>query len=187
MDDLELWKIIEEVVRTGIETDKIDLKRELDLSGNPSRGEFAKDVSAISNKGKGQGYIIIGVLDNKQLKRIIDDPNMYICGFYPLNIDGLYQTMLQTLRKYVDPCPEIEYRELGPPIIPKKIGILVIASSNQRPHVIREDQDDERGKAVIRRGQIWTRHGSLSFPPDREEIITMTQDYWKNIYIELVR
>lgn len=167
-----LWDEIKGPLDSGIETPKIDLKRELDLSTRPKAAEFAKDVAAIANTSGGTGYIVIGVLDRGQRKGMTD----YVPGFEG-DPDLLYRQMLQALSNYVDPPPDIDYQELNHPTtgrkISRKIGVIVIHASYRRPHVI------ARNSEGIANGQIWVRRGSETFIASREEIIEMTGDEWR--------
>jgi hypothetical protein len=138
-----LWEVLKSYIETGNETRKVDLKQSLDLSKPTGRTEFAKDVTAMANTGCGAGYLIIGVKD--QRKRTVDDPADYIVGFAPDNFHVFEQRMAQALSNSCNPVPEVRYEEITHPTTSRRIGVIVIPRSFNRPY-------KADGRVFIRRG-----------------------------------
>lgn len=138
-----LWEVLKHYIETGHEARKVDLKQTLDLSLPRSRTEFAKDVVAMANTDGGNGYLIIGVLDNKHRKS--EDPSTYVVGFTPSSPHVFEQQIVQTLHNNCCPVPEVHYEEIKYPVISRKIGVIVIPRSFSRPYFANE-------KIFIRRG-----------------------------------
>lgn len=159
-----IWNIIAPYVRMGKETRKVDLKRELDISERPKQAELAKDICAIANTSGGSGYLIIGVQDAKE--RTSDDPSSYVVGV-TCEEDDLQRQIQQALGNFCNPIPAVRYYTIGPPQIPRDIGVIVIPRSLVRPHEIAR----ESGK--VQRG-IYVRRGAETFRAGREEIMEMT-------------
>lgn len=127
-----LWEILKTNIETGNETRKVDLKQTLDLSTPSGRREFAKDVAAMANTGCGAGYLIIGVKD--QRKRKTSDPADYVVGFAPDNFHVFEQRMAQALSNHCSPVLETLYQEIIHPTTSRKIGVISIPRSFNRPY-----------------------------------------------------
>jgi hypothetical protein len=159
-----LWTTLEPFIRTGKETRKVDLKRELDLSSRTNRAEFSKDICALANTAGGIGYLIIGILDVKE--RTDDDPVAYVTGISH-NEDEFQRLIQQALSEFCNPVPDIRYVTMRHPQVPKDVGVVVVPRSFRRPHeIIRESGRVQKG--------IYVRRGAETFPASREEILEMT-------------
>ena len=156
---------IQNVICTGREEAKIDLKQDLDLGKETCKAELAKDIAAIANTpGFDNGYIIIGVLDNKQ--RNNDDPADYIIGFRCADVDAFWGQINQALDKFLYPLPAVACHELnsnlGNPLL-----AIEIQRSYHRPHALK------RTSGEIESNQIWIRRGPFSFKASTEELREM--------------
>lgn len=165
-----LWEEIAPIIEAGQELPKVDFKENLKLSNKPEQAEFSKDVAAIANTGGGTGYIIIGVVEAG--KRRSEHPNDYIPGFKTDDPDGFQRRMIQSLSTYIDPPPEIQYREVTHPQTGKNLSIVVIPMSTQRPHVFVKDGEG------VRKGDIPIRRGPETFLASRNELLEMSGDHW---------
>lgn len=85
-----LWRRIKRHVISGKETTKVDFKLTLDLSSKAAKTEFAKDVMAIANTPGGDGYLIVGIRDEKTLST----PSLIerVTGFQSPNGDATAST-----------------------------------------------------------------------------------------------
>ena len=156
---------LREVIETGVEEEKIELKREINLATRPGRAGFAKDVSAIANTEGKEGYIIIGVLDRKE--RESPRPQDYVVGFEPPDVDKLTIQMNEALSTYCDPPPKIVYHRLDYPPAGKSIGVVEIPRSFARPHAIK------RTGVGIEEQDVWIRRGPACFKATLKEIEEM--------------
>jgi predicted HTH transcriptional regulator len=118
-----------------------DWKQDFVLPSNgDSQGEIVKDVSAIANASPlSHGFIFYGVDPRRP------DPVIGITAHYD---DAKLQ---QLLKGKVEPLPEFLYYEVCAG--PKVIGVIHVAASRRRPHIITVDLGKVRkGQIVIRRG-----------------------------------
>ena len=172
---MDLLAKLAEVIETGVEEEKIELKRELDLSTRAGRAEFAKDVSAIANTEGKEGYIIIGVLDRKE--REGSRPQDYVVGFEPPDVDRLTIQMNEALSTYCDPPPKIVYHPLSYPPAGKAMGVVEVPRSFARPHAIK------RAGVGIQEHDIWVRRGPACFKASPKEIEEMIRGQRRVIVI----
>jgi len=160
-----LWSRIEYTVETGNERAKFDLKRTLDLSDKAKRAHFAKDVLAMANTRGGPGYIIVGVLDNKDRQENSSD---YVVGFSAGDTDALERLVMQTLDHYCSkPIPDVHYEELVHPQTKKSIGIVVIDRAYNRPYVPIRNGDK------LKIDEVYLRRGAETFTAEPSEIEVM--------------
>lgn len=160
---MNLLEKLNKYIETGEETPKIELKRELNIETKPNKAEFTKDILAIANTKGWYGYIIIGVLDKKH--RINSDPSNYIIGF-SANRDEFCCQIMETVSKYCDPVPTVDYQELLHPI-GKTIGVVIIHNPLNRPYLVKRQGEG------INEGDIFIRRGSATFKANRHEIDEM--------------
>ncbi|MBI4771447.1 MAG: putative DNA binding domain-containing protein [Chloroflexi bacterium] len=159
-----LWQILGPFVDGGRETRKVDLKYRMDLSSKGAQAEFAKDVSAIANTPGGAGYLVIGVQDAKA--RSSTAPEDYVPGWNVTDRDGFERGMNQALANYCNPPPGVELGEMVHPACGRRIGVIIIPRSFDRPHeVIREGEGLRRG--------IYTRRGADTFTASAAELREM--------------
>lgn len=147
-----IWRRIRRNVIHGKETTKVDLKRELHLSTKPEKAEFAKDVMAIANTPGGLGYLVYGVLDKDE--RSTDRPDEYIVGIDDAESpDSVLIKMVDALDYYCEPPPEIDYEIVVEPETRRRLGIVIVATSVQRPHgFARDGSSFSKNSMPIRRG-----------------------------------
>lgn len=146
----DLFSILEPVIVSGMETRKIDLKREVDLADKPRAAKFAKIVSALANTPGGTAYVVIGVKDQKE--RQSEDPREYVVGFDSEQADEFQRQMQQALFNNVEPVPSAELRLIRHPIAEKTLGVIEIARSFNRPHRLRKVSGDVERGVYLKRG-----------------------------------
>ena len=140
MKTLTVDEVIEMVKKTP-EQSAFDWKSDFVLpSDDEKRGEFIKDLSAIANASPSSyGFIVYGVDPRRP------DPIIGISQSYD---DAKLQQLAQGK---IDPFPEFLYYEVSTG--PKLIGLLQVAPTRRRPHIITVDIGKVRkGQIVIRRG-----------------------------------
>ncbi len=145
-----LFSILAPVIDSGLETRKIDLKREVDLSDKPRAAKFAKIVSALANTPGGTAYIVVGVKDRKERQN--NDPLNYIVGFDADTADEFQRQVQQALENFLDPIPVVELRLIEYPGVNKTLGVLQIARSFKRPHRVKRDSGDVEQGVSLKRG-----------------------------------
>lgn len=118
------------------EGSKLDFKLKLSLHLESNKKELAKDISAIANSKGGRGYIIVG----------IDDKTKDIIGLKENEIVKEEQVQ-QIISSRCEPPIPITVETYS--IENKKISLITIYSSEQKPYQIRET-----GAFHIRRGSI---------------------------------
>lgn len=166
MNKISLWRRISRYVIRGQETPKVDLKLKLDLSKRTAKAEFAKDVTAIANTPGGDGFLIIGVQDQKDRQSEI--PLNYIPGFRANpDPESFHRQMIQALTQFCNRVPTVEYDETCHPEVDRFIGVITIKRSTKRPHSL------IRGSGNVEQDQIWIRRGSDSYPASVNEIEEM--------------
>ena len=146
----DLFSILEPVIASGMETRKIDLKREVDLSDKPHAAKFAKIVSAMANTPGGAAYIVIGVQDHKE--RTSSDPHDYVVGFDPDQADDFQRQMQQALHNNLEPVPMAEFRSVIHPLAGKYLGVVQIARSFNRPHRLKRASGEIEPGVYVKRG-----------------------------------
>ncbi|GAA0114882.1 AlbA family DNA-binding domain-containing protein [Clostridium senegalense] len=126
---------------------KLDFKRKIDIYSESGKKELAKDVCAIANSRGGRGYIIIGV----------EDKSKDIVGVYD---ERLVEEKVQQIisSRCEPPIPvSLEFVKYKG----KRLGVIIIYTSEQRPYQIREN------------GAFYVRRGSTTDTMRRDEIISM--------------
>ena len=167
-----LWNEIEQWVLQGIEGTKIELKREFPLSDRIGRAKLAKLITAMANAAGGAGYFIIGVKDKKERKPE-DSLDEIIYGVNEL-FDEYQKLIYQALDEFANPVPRVIYEEVTPPGIDKKIGVIIIERSRERPHEITKECEK------VKPG-IYLKRGGETFSARREDIMAMalsSKDQW---------
>ncbi len=165
-----IWRRIKRHIVSGKETAKVDFKVTLDLSSKAAKTEFAKDVMAIANTPGGDGYLIIGLHDEKMVST--NPLSSRVVGFQASNgdIDALFRQMIDALNDYCNRMPVIEYDEVSIPNLHQVIGVVTIKRSVKRPHSFSKDG------ANIRQNDIPIRRGTKTFPmASTDEIAEMFQ------------
>jgi predicted HTH transcriptional regulator len=112
-----MWQQIKPWIKTGIETTKVELKREFPLNDRTARARFAKLVTAIANSPGGTGYFIIGVIDNQdRISNSLDEIILGVSG----DFDSYQKQIQQALTEFTNPVPSVKYEETLVPEIEKK-------------------------------------------------------------------
>jgi len=158
-----LWKKVERWVATGTEARKIELKRSFDLGSRPNRTKLAQIVTAIANTPGGSGYIVLGVLD----RRARTGPTLAdaVCGVEH-DPEGYARQLHQALAEASNPVPVVRYETVPVPGLDKRVGVIVVEPSTQRPHeLIRDSEGISRG--------FYIRRGADTFSATREELKAM--------------
>ncbi len=140
MQTLSIEQILE-VVRLTPEKAIFDWKRDFVVpNDDEKRGEFLKDVSAIANAcTTTYGFIVYGV-DPRQ-------PEL-VCGTTQSYDDAKLQQLVQGK---IQPVPEFLYYELTHGA--RRVGVVQIAPSRPRPHIIAVNMGGVRkGQILVRRG-----------------------------------
>ncbi|GAA0181180.1 putative DNA binding domain-containing protein [Clostridium sediminicola] len=129
---------------------KQDFKLKLDFSTESSKKEFAKDICALANSRGGRGYLIIGVED--KTKRIVGIEQS----------DFSEEQIQQVISSRIDPPVPVSFEIIS--YESKKIGVITIYQSDQKPYQFREN------------GSFYIRRGSTTDTMRKGEIISAMQD-----------
>lgn len=158
-----LWAEIMHWVENGTEGTKIEMKREFPLNDKPSKARLAKLITAMANASGGTGYFIIGVVDKgDRSSNLLED---IIYGTNE-DSDSYQRSINQALDEYTNPIPKVDYNEVYPPGLNKKIGVIIIERSLGKPHEITKDCDG------VKKG-IYLKRGAETFQARREDILFM--------------
>lgn len=172
MDHTQIWEAIRNVVESGNEDDEVDLKSEwYDLDSRDGKAEFVKDVCAMANGLSGPGdrrYLVCGVLDSRQWPDRADVAG-YVRGVQPGDVDGINQTISQSVKTHIEPRIDVQYVEIQhPPEVDRTLGVVRIrgwSGRDDRPYVI------ATGIGSVKKSQVFVRSlGGLSEPADRSDI-----------------
>lgn len=140
---------LEELIKAG-ESEKLDYKQEFSLDTETKKKEFVKDITAIANSKGGRGYLIFGVADKTREAVGIGEK-------HPSE-----ETVFQVISTRCDPPVPVRYEEVN--YKGKKIVVLTIFKSSQRPH------------QILQTGTFYLRRGSTTDIARRYEIASMLQD-----------
>lgn len=140
---------LEELIKAG-ESEKLDYKQEFSLDTETKKKEFVKDITAIANSKGGRGYLIFGVADKTR-------EAVGIGKKHPSE-----ETVFQVISTRCDPPVPVRYEEVN--YKGKKIVVLTIFKSSQRPH------------QILQTGTFYIRRGSTTDIARRYEIASMLQD-----------
>ena len=157
----DLWVTLQSFIESGEEDEKVEFKQMLSLDAKPERAEFAKDVCAIANTPGDEGYIVIGVVDAR--KRTGES----VVGFSCPDKDAFHRQIVEALTNYANPSPKVSFHMLTHPPTGKPIGVIVVAKSFARPHVIKKSSGE------INENEIYIRRGSACTRANREELDEM--------------
>jgi hypothetical protein len=159
-----LWTEIERWVVNGTEGTKVEMKREFPLTDRPSRARLAKLITAVANASGGTGYFIVGIVDKKDRKSNSLDEIIYgVSG----DSDNYQRLIQQALNEFTNPVPKVNYQEIKPPETNKRIGVMIIDRSRNKPHEITQECEK------IKPG-IYLKRGAEVFQARREDILAMT-------------
>lgn len=132
------------------ESEKLDFKLEFSLDKESHKKEFVRDVTAIANSKGGRGYIIFGIKD--KTKEII--------GVKTKTYDE--ERVQQIISTRCNPPVSVRLEEVM--VDSKKIVVLTIFKSEQRPH------------QIVQTGTFYIRRGSTTDIARRHEIAGMLQE-----------
>jgi hypothetical protein len=159
----ELWRKLEPWITAGRESRKVELKGKIDLGARPNATKLAQLVSAIANTPGGTGYIVLGVMDRKA-RDGAGGANV-TCGFEH-EPDSFERRLQQVLAEATNPVPPVRLEVLDAPGIDRRIGVIVVEPSPDRPHeLIRSTDGVDRG--------FYIRRGAETFAATREELKRM--------------
>ena len=147
-------KRIVELIENGIESDIIDFKQQ--YYHEAKKSEFIKDIISFANASSREDkYIVFGVSDaTREIIGINDIPDIS-------NLNKL-------IRTYCDPFIEIDIEQLD--IDGKRVGAIIVKSSNiQKPYVVAKDFSF-KDKICLRAGDIYVRKSANNFRALRSDI-----------------
>jgi hypothetical protein len=122
-----------------------------------------KDVLAMANTRDGPGYMIIGVLDNKE--RTSTDPEEYVAGYQPQDRDEFSRLMMQALDYFcAKPIPEVHYEEVVHPLVDRTIGVVIVERAYNRPYKAQINGDK------LHAGDVYIRRNADTFTASPDEI-----------------
>jgi hypothetical protein len=138
--------MLRDLIKEKDETNRLEFKREIALSSDKDKNEFAKDVSALANT-KG-GHIVFGKEDPEQGGRIV--------GIKPETFDSVQMQQIISSRCY----PPVSFDAELIRIRNKWFGLLTIPESAAKPHEIVGTRD------------VWVRRGKTTDKAtDRERML----------------
>ncbi|HMM76131.1 MAG TPA: ATP-binding protein [Gammaproteobacteria bacterium] len=159
------------LIRNAPEQPVLDCKREFVVPDtDEKRGELLKDIAAVANAAAlSHGFILYGV-DPQRPDPVVGITNRYDDAKLQQLVDGK-----------IEPRPEFLYYEVSAG--PRTIGVLHVAASKRRPHIIRVDL----GK--VRKGQIVVRRGSSTDGATLQDLFSWfygsTSGYFPQVYEKL--
>ncbi|MBL8150491.1 MAG: putative DNA binding domain-containing protein [Blastocatellia bacterium] len=159
-----IWQEIQTWVINGVEGRKVEIKQEFALDDRQNRARFAKTITAIANAPVGKGYFIVGVVDIKSRKGTLLSEIVTGVSYQP---DDYQRAIQQALAEFTNPIPVVNYHHVSVPDVDKKIGVLIVERSRNRPHEITKESGDVKPGIYIKRG-------AETFPAKREDILEMT-------------
>lgn len=134
------------------ENERLEFKRELNLSTVEGKCEFIKDVSALANSTSESSYLIIGVDDNKQL----------------VGIQNLQEERIQQIiSTYINPT--VVLRCFLVPVTgstPTLVGVIEVRGKN-KPYKV------SRSIEKLNQNDVFVRHGTVVLKASPEEIISL--------------
>lgn len=156
--------MIGELLRRS-EGEKLDFKAEqYRLDNDVLKSKLVKDIVCIANaQGDETGHIVVGV-------KAYPDGRKDVLGCDLHHDDADLQELVQAK---VEPPPRFGYHQVK--FEGKSFGLLEIPRSRSRPHIAKRDFEE------LRKGIVYTRHGSTNAEANREEIQAMYLDTaaWK--------
>lgn len=149
-------KRIAELIENGIESDIVDFKQQ--YYHETKKSEFIKDIISFANAtSREDKYIIFGVSDGTR----------EIVGITENDIPDISE-INQLIRTYCDPFVEIEIEQFD--IETKRVGAIIIKSSNmQKPYVVAKEYSF-RDKVCLHAGDIYIRKSANNFRALRSDI-----------------
>jgi predicted HTH transcriptional regulator len=160
-----MWNLIWQNILSGYESEKMEFKETVDLGNKQAKAEFARDISAIANTEGEEGYLVIGVIDQKHRKG--DQPEDAIAGFTCADTDELYRQMYDILADYLHPVPRIEVHSNIHPYVKKQVCAVIISKSYARPHWFKRSGVD------VESNEVWVRRGVSCHKANPDEIEEM--------------
>jgi hypothetical protein len=159
MTDAQLEAFARELIQSGNETDKVELKSSFDFSIRKDRLRLVKLIAAIANSDSphfdNKGYIILGA------KRAL-----LVGGFSALEKDSTSSDIRAWVTNYVEPDISFSVHRFQDNTV-GSWGVIVIPPSSET-HIIKIDFRDD--KLSIRKGDIYVRHGDTISLADRADL-----------------
>lgn len=145
--DIDLVKTL---IAHGREDPALEWKEKLCIHDKAGQAELVRDMLSLVNAhATGRRYLLIGIGNDGTVIGVeerIDDA-----------------TLQQIVNNRVEPPIEFSTRYVTSDA--RTIGIIEIAKSSKRFHVVSRDLE-EKGKQHLRRGDAWVKKGSSKGPPD---------------------
>jgi len=149
---------LEDLLKKKYETSTLDFKREIKISSDKDKEEFARDVSAFANT-KG-GCIVYGKEDPKEGERIV--------GIKPETFN--YDQMQQIVSKRCNPPVKFEASLMH--LDSKWFALLRIPESSLKPH------------EIIRTREVRIRRGSITDNASTQETMQMSEKSKRKLELE---
>ena len=146
----EINRLLDKLLSQVDENEIVEFKREIRLSSDIDKREFAKDVSAFGNT-KG-GYILYGKEDKKEGSRIL--------GIEPEAFDADQMQQIIATRCYPPVKFSAELHEKGP----RMFVLLHIPESNLKPH------------EIVQTREVWIRRGGITDRATQNEREKMSRE-----------
>jgi hypothetical protein len=163
MDTTWVWESIRNVVESGDENERVDLKEELyNLETRPGKAQLLKHVCGMANalsESRTMAFLVCGV---KDLRRRPGNAQLagYVIGVPSVNRNELTERIGNLIGDCLYPTCNTRYLEIPHPQIDRLLGIIVVGGEDEdwqnRPYVITQSIDD------VKQGQIYIRrpHGA---------------------------
>jgi len=147
LNELELIRLI-----MAGESQRVDFKRELDLSTAKGKSELVKDIIAFANSAPTGGYLLVGVDDDKSI----------------VGVNAIEEERIQQIAAtYINPSVDL-HCALVPINFPKQAFIGVIeVKARRRPYKF------ARSIGSFKQNEVFVRHGSIVLKAAPEDIIEM--------------
>lgn len=151
---MDLKEKIKKIIETKKEGRKVEFKFNYTLDNKDQRAELVRDVSSLANAPYDpnrpelkDGFLILGVDENKDYS-IVDNYQMPVKDIadWDYKINGLLE------RKINFSYEEFEYERS------KKVGVIIIHESNNRPHLIIRNYKNDKNVTLLKEGECWTRN-----------------------------
>jgi len=154
------------IVKAG-EGTTIEFKRELNVSSNPEKAEFAKDISAMANTVSEKGYIVYGVTNDQKIVGITRK-------------HGLDESVIQIASSRI--FPPVNFEQIWLEIGGVSVLTLEVPKSRTRPHWIVNSRDVfiRRNKVVEKAypDEIWAMKNDMNLEELGEQTGEVTNDHF---------
>lgn len=161
-------KRIIELIKTGVEGENVDFKRQ--YYHDAKKSDFIKDIISLANASS---------LDDKFIIFGVSDETRDIVGISEGEIPDI-SDINQLIRSYCDPFVEIDIEQMD--VDAKKVAAIVIKKTNMRkPYVVAKDFS-YKAKICLHAGDIYIRKSANNFRALRSDI----EDIYKSrLFVEV--